>query len=301
MGVLSGSRVRPSVGAGAMTKSGGEQTLDGLKASETNGGGFKMDIIAESDYIDHTRQPEEQSAGKYGDTRTVLWDGSSWGISPEAFWINDTDMTFYAYSKVTAETCQMVPPGVGDPGLSFTYPKTSVVPDGQTDVLMAINQKKHLSTADPCDDNISLAFYHAMSKISFESASVPSGITIKEIHVRNLKTGGSASSNGTSYSWNETTYSGSSDFSIDDLSKCFLVIPQNARDYDGLVDIVLRQTSTGDEITLSRSLADYDMIQGKVYTYRVTVNDLQQIDFSVSVQDWDDVNGGEINPNAPAS
>lgn len=267
-----------------------------------------MDIIAEQDYVDHADAVPEKSSGKFGDTREVEWNGGidAWTISPEAMWINDTPMTFYAYTQTTNNTCDITEPTVGASGFSFSYPKTSVEPDGQTDILMARSRQTHSSTGSD-NDNLTLAFQHAMSKICFDpTVTLPANVSLKGIRIMNLFTSGSATFNGATYSWDEGTLTGESDFRIDDTdaspqSKCFLVIPQNAYSQHGLIELTLKQDGSGDIVTLSRSLADYTMQQGKMYVYRLTVTDLNTIAFTVSEQDWDQVDGGEMNPNAPQS
>lgn len=304
---ISDRKIHPSVSTRAVTKASDEVALAKLKEPSANGGGFMMDIIAESDYIDHASAEHDKTAGKFGDTRTVIWS-SGWTISPEAFWINDTPMSFWAYNKVACDKCDISTPDAGTASISFTYPKSDVDPDGQDDLLFAYSHKTHESDHehDSGDsyDEVSIEFIHAMSKIAFDPATtLPSGFTISEIRLKNLFTKGDGTFDKNSITWEDDSFEGKSDFGIDFTgvsidSKWFLVIPQNAYEQSGIIELTLEQTATGDLFKLDRSLADHKMLPGKAYVIKMTINTPDAMTFTVSEQDWDIVDGGEINPNA---
>lgn len=276
---IKGSEIYLVVENAAITKAGGVQDINGLKAS-----GFTMDIVADEAYNNG-----KTKAGKYGDTRTVKWENDAWVISSDAFWINDTQMSFWAYNNMASDECSFDTPSAAATELEFTYPKSGRKADGQTDLLFAKTSATHDGSDDHTSgtsgDQIALSFRHALSQISFIKGGtfeLPSGYDIGRIEISGLKDSGSAAFDGTDFVWNSLT--GSAHFETDGSTPSFLVIPQNAK--AAFLQVTLSKDSS-DDIVLTAPMKDYDMQAGKNYVYSISViNGGKELSLELSVSDW---------------
>lgn len=288
-GSISGRRIVPVVTGEAVTKAEDAAALGILKSN-----GFTMDIIADAAY-------DSGDAGLYGERRTVSWSGVSWSISGEPKWINDTQMSFWAYNTEALTKSEVAAPSAGAASVSFTYPKSGVTPDAQTDLMFAYTNKTHLSTnvheSGTSYDEVSLTFKHAMSKIDFDQNSIsgmPSGYSIASITLSGLKTGGDASYGSSGYTW--TNLDGSSSFSVTSTGGMFLVVPQNGK--SATIDIRLTHPTESPTL-LSSTLANHEMEAGKRYTYRISIDATRNLVLTMNVLPWDsEVKNLEIKEQA---
>lgn len=281
VGSITNRPIIPIVSGNEMTKAGGVQFVADL---ENNG--FKLDIMVDADYEGGTK-------GFYNSTRFFSVTGSNsagWAIEGNPTWINETKTTFWAYNINSYEDCDIVDPVAAADEISFTYPKAGKNPDGQTDLLFAKATKTHNSTDDHVSgssgDQISLRFYHALSKIAFDQNTIegmPDGYSISSITLNGLRTGGVATFDGSNYTW--TTLTGSSSYIATSISESFIVVPQNA--VSATMDIKLTHESES-PIMLSSTMSDYDMQAGMIYTYKIKIDASRDLDLTLlSVLPWD--------------
>lgn len=289
-GTVTSKAIIPTVKEVTITKAEDTEALNALKLS-----GFKMEIIADEAY-------ETGDAGKYGETRNVTWNASAWEMSPVAYWINDTDMSFWAYSNAVASSCDVTNPAAGASGMEAVYPKSGVLPDANTDLMFAYATKTHGSTDEHSKgdekDKVSFTFRHAMSKLTFgptvEGLASLDGYSLSRISLTGAKTGGKVTFNKTGYVWSELT--GNSDFGVTDLSQVLLLVPQSGNS----VSVQLEMThATKPTILLSSSFAGHDLQAGTQYRCNLQISDGRELTVSLEVLPWDlELRNLEIKPAA---
>lgn len=300
------------------------KALDAAALSALESNGFQMDIIAAQDYIDHTKNPNNQSAGKYGDTRTVTKSSGSWALDVPAYWINDVQLDFWAYNMTAATTCDITTPNAGASTLSFTYPKAGHTPDGKSDILFAHTSDTHDRNSHSSEgDMINLTFHHAMAKIRFavniDDDTFDGGVYgIKDISIEGAKDCGACTYDPASgYAWSSqsisspaktftNTYNAVFSPSVSSgwtkvgdnwvANDCFLLIPQGS---DGITVTITFTKGGADQAPVSVSLPSGDTFEaGKYYTYKIVSSNgkenlepLTIIEDFVSDSDWDGPSG----------
>lgn len=280
---ISKRTVKPVVSGFSMTKAGGEQDLDYLKAN-----GFLMDIFVTDSYEDMGVMKEP---GQYGSRRSASWTGSAWALNEDAFWVNNTPMKFWAYNDAALSAANVTGPTYSASSISFSYPKGGHTPDGQTDLLFAYQEKTHSSaehTLGGANDQIDLTFKHALSKITFapEIINMPAGYSLKQITITGLKTSGDCSFNGSEGTFTWTNQGTSQAFTATSLDSYFLVVPQNAQ--TATISFTLEKSGSEDKSYGPMNLADHVMEAGKQYGYRLNIGDYMDINLDLAVLDWDE-------------
>lgn len=219
----------------------------------------------------------------YMDDNATKSDGTVWSTSQVRYWPGENrTLQFFAWAPANAAFTAT--PGSPE-STTFEYEVPALAAD-QKDIVVA--------TTDPYVGNyeqqVPLTFKHILTAVKFETGSQMQPGTIKRVALKGVKksgtytafpTGGTAGGEG---EW--TPYTTAGDFS-QELNKpttgtetdgtpvtteegTFMMLPQTLPD-DAEVEVVFLDQTSGQERTLSASIAGTQWPQGKTVTYSLSI------------------------------
>jgi len=269
---------------------------------------FRMDcFIPDGSELGNEVVMEDETNNAYFTAKTVGKKTSGWALETSYTWINDTDMTFWAFAPLATDGANYSDIAYADDHKSFTM--KYALPAASTNASDAINQKDLVVAyktkkilvkpngefADEKEDGkVGLQFSHALAAIKFDLSAIPENITVKKICLKNVASKATCSVTLSSgkpvFTWSgydtaNKTYSqaySSTDFTSDVLSagseKIYMMIPQ---DFTSTTQITIEYTKTGVSGTfalaanlkcnnLQKGKNGTGWAAGKIYTYKLT-------------------------------
>lgn len=247
-----------------------ESTVDSLKAYGRFG------IAAYLNDSDHSLYFKDE----------ITYSNNSWSSDNTHYWSVMYGVDFYAYSPI--EDFIVVSNG-GDYSLTYTCPAEV---DDQIDLLVETLKDQYGSA----DGSVNLDFNHALSSIKFQvEFSGEPNVSLNYITINYMYIEKERTYNFGTETWDEPEtpiYFDNSETPVllDDLDKQIMIIPQsvNTVDKDDLhyisvsISYVLVDGSLGDDsgtevmtgvMQLPPPTVDGEYLMGKVYTYKITVNE----------------------------
>ena len=291
----------------------GSATQDCLAAYIVNlqAEGFIMDAQIASDAHDNSTGAVIP-AGKY--FRDEVGYSGGWATKTPQYWINNVDTHFWCWNKKAADHGLSITetdvPGSDVRSFSFSVPTAS----NRGDVILACSKEKW-TESDGDGKLVNLTFYHPLSHICFSlKDDFSSEFTIKQISLKNVKTEGDFTfTRPSTFTWNiqpSETDVVESDLNVTKSNGAieavhFYMVPQDLISENTILSITFDYD--GNPVTRDAYLyvgsvpATHQWNAGTYYRYKIGAASLSPIGFSVSLEDWAPVSGGEINPNAPTS
>ena len=227
----------------------------------------------------------------YMDDNATNSDGTVWSTSQVRYWPGENrTLQFFAWAPANAAFTAT--PGSPE---STTYEYT--VPDNATDQKDIVVATTDRYNGD-YEQQVPLTFKHILTAVKFETGSQMQPGTIKSVALKGVKksgtytafpTGGTAGGEG---EW--TPYTTAGDFS-QELNKpttgtetdgtpvtteegTFMMLPQTLPD-DAEVEVVFLDQTSGQERTLSASIAGTQWPQGKTVTYKLSITPEYELEF----------------------
>lgn len=272
--------------------------------------GFIMDAQIASDAHDNSTDAVIP-AGKY--FRDEVGYSGGWATKTPQYWINNVDTHFWCWNKKAADHGLSITetdvPGSDVRSFLFSVPAAS----NRGDVILACSKDKWMES-DGDSKLVELTFYHPLTHICFSlKDDYSSNFTIKQISLKNVKTEGDFTfTRPSTFTWgipSSETDVVESGLNITDSNGAidavhFYMVPQALSERTVLS---IEFEYMGIPVTREAYLyvesddATHQWLTGKFYRYRISATSLNPIGFSVSLEEWAPISGGEINPNAPTS
>lgn len=226
----------------------------------------------------------------YMDDNATNSDGTVWSTSQVRYWPGENrTLQFFAWAP--ADAAFTATPGSPE-STTFKY----TVPDNATDQKDIV-----VATTDPYDGNyeqqVPLTFKHILTAVKFETGSQMQPGTIKSVALKGVKksgtytafpTGGTAGGEGEwipdatagdfSQELNKSTTDATDGTPVTTEEGTFMMLPQTLPD-GAEVEVVFQDGTSGQERTLSASIAGTQWPQGKTVTYSLSITPEYELEF----------------------
>lgn len=226
----------------------------------------------------------------YMDDNATNSDGTVWSTSQVRYWPGENrTLQFFAWAP--ADAAFTATPGSPE-STTFKY----TVPDNATDQKDIV-----VATTDPYDGNyeqqVPLTFKHILTAVKFETGSQMQPGTIKSVALKGVKksgtytafpTGGTAGGEGEwipdatagdfSQELNKSTTDATDGTPVTTEEGTFMMLPQTLPD-GAEVEVVFQDGTSGQERTMSASIAGTQWPQGKTVTYKLSITPEYELEF----------------------